>query len=88
VQTIEWKVVIKQIKLRLNIASNDLQTKLKWVQKFLDKGQMVKITVMLKGREQAHPERGVKMLEDLKLNGRSEFPVVKGKDISMIVRPL
>ncbi len=54
---------LKEIKLRVKTEEHDLQTKLKKAKEFLAKGDRVKIHVVYRGREMAHPELGRKMLE-------------------------
>ncbi len=54
---------LKEIKLRTKTEEHDLQTKLKKAKEFLNKGDRVKIRVVYRGREMAHPELGRKMLE-------------------------
>ena len=73
--------------MSLNIAAHDLETKLRAAQKFLDKGEEVKLTVMLRGRQKAHPERARDMLEGLAVSGRRETPVLIGAGYNMLVRP-
>jgi translation initiation factor IF-3 len=64
-----------------------MSTKIKQVEKFLDKGLTVKLVVMLIGRQLGHPERGVEFLKSLDLPGRPTEPVAKGRDITMIIHP-
>ena len=54
---------VKEIKFRTKTEDHDLQTKLKKAKEFLDDGDRVKIHVVYRGREMAHPELGRKMLE-------------------------
>ncbi len=48
---------LKEIQLKVNISDHDLQTKVNAVKRFLERGDKVKITVRLKGRERETPER-------------------------------
>ena len=56
-------VVIKEMKFRPKIDGHDYTTKMKHVQRFLGEGNKVKLTIMFRGREMAHPELGLKILQ-------------------------
>ena len=56
------KIVIKEIKLSVKIADNDIDYKVKHAREFLEKGYHVKFRVFLRGREMAHPEAGKEVL--------------------------
>lgn len=56
---------LKELKYRPNIDEHDYQTKTNWARKFLQSGQPVKITVMLRGREQGRPEMADKIFARL-----------------------
>jgi len=53
---------VKEIQLKINIAEHDLQTKLNAIQRFLERGDKVKVSVRLKGRERENPERAHQLL--------------------------
>ena len=55
-------VVIKEMKFRPKIDEHDYTTKMKHVVRFLGEGNKVKLTIMFRGREMAHPELGLKIL--------------------------
>ena len=55
-------VVIKEMKFRPKISGHDYETKMKNVERFLADGNKVKLTIMFRGREMAHPELGLKIL--------------------------
>jgi translation initiation factor IF-3 len=59
----QQQVNIREIKLRPKIADHDYETKKGHVERFLNKKDKVKVTIMFRGREQAHPERGRALLE-------------------------
>ena len=59
------QIVVKEIKIRPKIDTNDLNTKRKQIEKFLSSGYRVKITVRFKGREIVHKELGMKILNEL-----------------------
>ena len=56
------QVLLKEIKFRPKISIHDYAFKLKHVQRFLEEGNKVKITIMLRGREKSRPEMGVAVL--------------------------
>ena len=59
------QVTVREIKLRPKIAENDYQTKKGHVERFLRHQDRVKVTIMFRGREMAHPERGERLLMQL-----------------------
>ena len=56
---------VKEVKFRPNIDTHDFDVKAKRARDFLSKGHKVKVTCMFRGREQAHPEIGQRLLERL-----------------------
>jgi len=56
------KIELKEIKLRPNIDTHDLNTKIKHIEKFLAEGDKIKISVNFKGREATHPEVGKRII--------------------------
>ena len=56
------QVTVREIKLRPKIATNDYETKKSHVERFLKHQDRVKITIMFRGRETTHPERGERLL--------------------------
>ncbi|CAN5811163.1 hypothetical protein BH23ACT2_BH23ACT2_03410 [soil metagenome] len=86
-------VVIKEMKYRPKIGGGDFETKTKKVDKFLSEGHKVKITIMFRGREVAHPELGKKILDrvaDEVINtGRVEvYPKLDGpRNMIMVLAP-
>jgi len=58
-------VGVKEMKYRPKIGPGDFDTKTRLVEKFLSEGHKVKITIMFRGRESAHPELGKKILDRL-----------------------
>lgn len=55
--------MLKEIKFHINVAEHDYQTKLNHVKAFLDKGHKVKVSLQFRGRENAHRELGVELIE-------------------------
>ncbi len=86
-------VVIKEMKYRPKIGGGDFETKTKKVEKFLADGHKVKITIMFRGREVAHPELGKKILdrvaEEIVNTGRVEvWPKLDGpRNMIMVLAP-
>ena len=83
---------IKAIKFRVKIDQHDYDTKLGHIRRFLQEGNKVKVTIMFRGREMAHPELGMKILErvgrDVSEHGVVEAaPVLAGRDLNMILAP-
>ncbi len=88
----QTQVNIREIKLRPKIAENDYNTKKGHVERFLRQGDKVKITIMFRGREQAHPERGRDLLSRLHedLDGLAVIeskPLQEGRNMSMLLGP-
>ncbi|HVW32736.1 MAG TPA: translation initiation factor IF-3 [Acidimicrobiia bacterium] len=86
-------VVIKEMKFRPKIDEHDYSTKTKHVERFLAEGSKVKITIMFRGREMAHPELGKKILdriaEQVKDVGNVEAaPRVDGRNMLMVLAPV
>lgn len=86
-------VVIKEMKFRPKIDEHDYTTKTKHVERFLAEGSKVKITIMFRGREMAHPELGKRILdriaEQVKDVGNVEAaPRVDGRNMLMVLAPV
>jgi translation initiation factor IF-3 len=58
-------IVVKEIKIRPKIDTNDLNTKKRQIEKFLKNGNKVKVTVMFRGREIVHKQLGMDILESI-----------------------
>ncbi len=87
------KIETKEMKFRPKIDVGDYTTKKKHVLRFLDAGNKVKITIMFRGREMAHPEQGLTILErladDLKDVAVIESqPKMEGRNMHMLIAPL
>ncbi|MCU1357218.1 MAG: infC [Acidimicrobiales bacterium] len=86
-------VVIKEMKYRPKIGGGDFETKTKKVEKFLSEGHKVKVTIMFRGREVAHPELGKKILDrvadEVEHTGRVEvYPKLDGpRNMIMVLAP-
>jgi translation initiation factor IF-3 len=88
----QQQVNVREIKLRPKIAQHDYETKRGHVERFLRQQDKVKVTIMFRGREQTHPERG-RMLLDRLLQDLSELAVVEqeplqeGRNMTMLLGP-
>jgi translation initiation factor IF-3 len=85
-------VTVREIKLRPKIASNDYETKKGHVERFLRHGDKVKVTIMFRGRETTHPERGEQLLmrlaEDVdELGVIEQRPNLDGRNMTMMLGP-
>ena len=87
------QIAIKEIKFRPKVGVHDYETKKGHVLRFLQHGDKVKVTIMFRGREMAHPERGEQLLmrlaEDVK-----EFAIIEskpnldGRNMIMMLAPI
>jgi translation initiation factor IF-3 len=85
--------VIREIKFRPKIAEHDYATKKGHVERFLRNGDKVKVTIMFRGREVTHPERGEMILtrlsEELEdLAAVAQRPIQDGRNMTMMLDPL
>src|SRR6188474_2000929 len=85
-------VNVKEIKLRPKIGIHDYNTKKGHVVRFLNQRAKVKVTIMFRGREQSHPERGrdllMRLAEDVKEIGAVESPpLLDGRNMVMVLGP-
>ena len=83
---------IKEIKLRPKIGVHDYETKKGHVVRFLNQRAKVKVTIMFRGRETTHPERGrdllMRLAEDVKEIGQVESPpLLDGRNMVMLLGP-
>ena len=83
---------VKEIKMRPGIEEHDYQVKMRSVRQFLDNGDKVKMTIRFRGREMAHQELGMRVLdrvrdeldEEVKIE---QFPRTEGRLMTMVVAP-
>jgi translation initiation factor IF-3 len=83
---------VKEIKFRPKIGIHDYNTKKGHVERFLNQRAKVKVTIMFRGRENAHPERGrdllLRLAEDVKEIGQVESPpLLDGRNMVMLLGP-
>ena len=86
------QIHVKEIKFRPKIGVHDYETKKGHVVRFLNKRAKVKVTIMFRGREQSHPERGrdllMRLAEDVKDLGEIESPPIQdGRNMVMVLAP-
>jgi len=85
-------IEVKEIKLRPSIDDHDYQVKMRSMNKFIEEGDKVKVTMRFRGRELAHQELGMNVLmrvkEDLDEIAKVEqFPRMEGRQMTMVVSP-
>jgi len=88
----QLQILIKEIKLRPKIGIHDYETKKGHVVRFLHQRAKVKVTIMFRGRENLHPERGrdllLRLAEDVKELGQIEQPPLQdGRNMVMVLGP-
>jgi translation initiation factor IF-3 len=86
------QINVKEIKLRPKIGIHDYETKKGHVVRFLNDRAKVKVTIMFRGREATHPERGrdllMRLADDVKELGQIESqPVLDGRNMVMVLAP-
>jgi translation initiation factor IF-3 len=85
-------VEVKEIKLRPGIDKHDFDTKMRHAKEFFEEGDKVKVTLRYRGREMAHQELGIRVLERVKVD-LAEFckvevePLMDGRQVMMILAP-
>ncbi len=87
------QIQVKEVKFRPGTDEGDYQIKLRNLIRFLGDGDKAKVTLRFRGREMAHQEYGVKLLErvraDLEEHGLVEqFPKMEGRQLVMVIAPL
>ncbi|MCH7550280.1 MAG: translation initiation factor IF-3 [Proteobacteria bacterium] len=83
---------VKEIKMRPGIDEHDYQVKMRSVRRFLDEGDKVKMTIRFRGREMAHQELGMKVLDRVRedvdeLAKVEQFPKSEGRLMTMVIAP-
>jgi len=89
----QQQVNVREIKLRPKIAQHDYETKRGHVERFLRNQDKVKVTIMFRGREQQHPERGRALLDRLfedvsELATVESAPEQEGRNMHMLLAPV
>jgi len=88
----QTQIHVKEIKLRPKIGQHDYETKKGHVERFLNQRAKVKVTIMFRGREREHPDRGrdllMRLAEDVKEIGTIETqPLLEGRNMTMVLGP-
>ena len=81
---------VKEIKMRPGIDEHDFQVKMRNARRFLDDGDKVKVTIRFRGREMAHQDLGMKVLDRVRddldeLAKVEQFPQVEGRMMTMVI---
>jgi len=88
----QQQITIREIKFRPKIAQHDYDTKKHHVERFLRQKDKVKVTIMFRGREVTHPERGTAILDRLaeelaELGVVEQHPMQEGRNMTMMMAP-
>jgi translation initiation factor IF-3 len=88
----QTQIHVKEIKLRPKIGIHDYETKKGHVVRFLNQRAKVKVTIMFRGREREHPDRGrdllMRLSDDVKEIGAIETqPLLEGRNMTMVLAP-
>jgi translation initiation factor IF-3 len=88
----QQQITVREIKFRPKIAQHDYDTKKQHVERFLRHKDKVKITIMFRGREVTHPERGTAILDRLaeelaELGVVEQHPTQEGRNMTMLMAP-
>ena len=83
---------VKEIKMRPTIDNHDYLVKLRFMERFIESGDKVKVTMRFRGREMVHQDLGMKVLmrvrDDLVDTAKIEqFPKVEGRQMTMVMSP-
>jgi translation initiation factor IF-3 len=86
------QIQVKEIKFRPGTDEGDYQIKLRNLIKFLQEGDKTKITLRFRGREMAHQEFGIRLLERVKADLEEwgvveQFPKMEGRQLIMVIAP-
>src|ERR671927_1741943 len=85
-------VEVKEVKLRPGIDKHDYDTKMKAVQRFFEEGDKVKVTLRFRGREMAHQDLGLRLLDRVRaelseLSKVEQEPKLEGRQMVMVLAP-
>ncbi len=83
---------VKEIKMRPNIDTHDYDVKMRSINKFIGEGDKVKVTLRFRGREMAHQELGMELLERVKVDTEKiakvdAEPKLEGRQMMMVISP-
>jgi translation initiation factor IF-3 len=85
-------IEVKEIKMRPSIDAHDYDVKMRSIQRFLGEGDKVKVTLRFRGREMAHQDRAMQMMERVRgdieeIAKVEQFPKMEGRQMIMVVAP-
>jgi len=85
-------IEVKEIKMRPGIESHDYDVKMRSIQRFINEGDKVKVTLRFRGREMVHQDRGLNVLERVRedldeIAKVEQFPKMEGRLLTMVVAP-
>jgi translation initiation factor IF-3 len=85
-------IEIKEIKVRPNIDENDYQVKLRAMKSFIEEGDKVKVTLRFRGREMAHQDIGIRVLERIRaemdpVTKVEQMPKMENRQMVMVLSP-
>ena len=85
-------IEIKEIKVRPNIDENDYQVKMRAMKSFIEEGDKVKVTLRFRGREMAHQEIGIRVLERIRtemdpVTKVEQMPRMENRQMVMVLAP-
>lgn len=85
-------IEVKEIKMRPSIDEHDYQVKVRNMRRFLDDGDKVKVTIRFRGRELAHQDLGMKVLDRVRdeldpMAKVEQVPKVEGRQMIMVIAP-
>lgn len=85
-------IEVKEIKMRPSIDEHDYQVKIRNMRRFFGEGDKVKVTIRFRGRELAHQDLGMKVLERVReefedLAKVEQFPKMEGRQMIMVMAP-
>ena len=85
-------VEIKEVKVRPNIDENDYQVKMRAMKSFIEEGDKVKVTLRFRGREMAHQDIGIKVLERIRNELETatkveQMPRMENRQMIMVLAP-
>lgn len=83
---------VKEIKMRPNIERHDYDVKMRAINRFLAEGDKVKVTMRFRGREMVHQDRGLNVLNRVRVQLEEvakveQFPRLEGRQMTMVVAP-
>jgi translation initiation factor IF-3 len=86
------QIQVKEVKFRPGTDDGDYQIKLRKINEFLEEGDKVKVTLRFRGRELAHPELGMELVERIRselapITVVEQFPRLEGKMMVMVLAP-